>query len=167
MAVTWKKIPFDDEVVKHSLATAASDFLVASGAGAFVKKTLAETQTILGVGNYTDYSGTSTVIGWASTTGKQIFYKKMPGGLVHFWAFIVGWAYAGTAASFTLPDNLAAGMNVEFQGRGYDNGVLNFCLFTMAIGSNVVTCTYTLGGLPWTSSTNNKIIIVTGAYQAA
>lgn len=32
----------------HSLATAVNDFLVASGAGTFVKKTLAETLTILG-----------------------------------------------------------------------------------------------------------------------
>jgi len=36
--------------VRHSLATAANDFLVASGAGVFVKKTLAETLTILGKG---------------------------------------------------------------------------------------------------------------------
>src|SRR3972149_4519128 len=33
--------------IAHSLATALSDFLVASGAGAFVKKTLAETKAIL------------------------------------------------------------------------------------------------------------------------
>ena len=32
----------------HALATAANDFIVASGAGVFVKKTLAETLTILG-----------------------------------------------------------------------------------------------------------------------
>ena len=35
--------------VAHALATAANDFLVASGSGAFVKKTLAETVTILGI----------------------------------------------------------------------------------------------------------------------
>jgi len=34
--------------IAHSLATAANDFLVASGVGTFVKKTLAETLTILG-----------------------------------------------------------------------------------------------------------------------
>jgi len=34
--------------VGHALATAANDFLVASGAGAYVKKTLAETKAILG-----------------------------------------------------------------------------------------------------------------------
>lgn len=36
------------QYIKHALATAANDFLVASGAGAFAKKTLAETQAILG-----------------------------------------------------------------------------------------------------------------------
>jgi hypothetical protein len=35
------------QYIKHSLATAVSDFLVASGAGVFVKKTLAEVKTLL------------------------------------------------------------------------------------------------------------------------
>jgi hypothetical protein len=35
------------QYIKHALATAANDFLVASGIGAFVKKTLAETKVIL------------------------------------------------------------------------------------------------------------------------
>ncbi|MHB8075113.1 hypothetical protein [Desulfosporosinus fructosivorans] len=39
-----------DKLIRHSLATALSDFLVASGAGVFVKKTLAEVKTILGLG---------------------------------------------------------------------------------------------------------------------
>ena len=39
-----------DGKISHSLATAANDVLVASGAGAFVKKTLAELKTILGLG---------------------------------------------------------------------------------------------------------------------
>ena len=37
----------DTRYTRHDLATAASDFLVASGAGAFVKKTLAQTGAIL------------------------------------------------------------------------------------------------------------------------
>lgn len=35
------------QYIKHALATAANDFLVASGSGAYVKKTLAETLTLL------------------------------------------------------------------------------------------------------------------------
>ena len=44
--------------VKHSLATALNDFLIASGASVFVKKTLAEVKTILGLGSaaYTESS---------------------------------------------------------------------------------------------------------------
>jgi len=38
------------QYIKHSLATAVSNFLVASGAGVFIKKTLAEVKTILGLG---------------------------------------------------------------------------------------------------------------------
>ncbi|MFH2076210.1 MAG: hypothetical protein ABIJ57_12835 [Pseudomonadota bacterium] len=38
------------QYIKHSLATAISDFLVASGAGVFIKKTLAEVKAILGLG---------------------------------------------------------------------------------------------------------------------
>lgn len=50
--------------VKHSLATAVSDFLVSSGAGVWVKKTLAEVKTILGLGTAaytasTDYAVTA------------------------------------------------------------------------------------------------------------
>lgn len=50
--------------IKHSLATAVNDFLVASGVGVFVKKTLAEVKTILGLGSAaytasTDYAVSS------------------------------------------------------------------------------------------------------------
>lgn len=38
------------DYVKHSLATAANDFLVASGAGAFAKQTLAQAKSTLGLG---------------------------------------------------------------------------------------------------------------------
>ena len=39
------------QYIKHSLATAISDFLVASGAGVFIKKTLAEVKTLLNIAN--------------------------------------------------------------------------------------------------------------------
>lgn len=47
-----------DGKISHSLATAVNDFLVASGVGAFVKKTLTEVKTLLGLGSaaYTESS---------------------------------------------------------------------------------------------------------------
>lgn len=47
------------QYIKHSLATAANNFLVASGAGTFIKKTLAEVKTILGL--VSDYIAKSLV----------------------------------------------------------------------------------------------------------
>lgn len=44
--ITWANVKA--YFLRHALAVAANDFLVASGAGVFVKKTLAETLTILG-----------------------------------------------------------------------------------------------------------------------
>ena len=51
--------------IAHSLATAVNDFVVASGAGAFVKKTLAEVKTILGLGTaaYTDSTAYAPALG--------------------------------------------------------------------------------------------------------
>ncbi|MDQ5987386.1 MAG: hypothetical protein CSYNP_03126 [Syntrophus sp. SKADARSKE-3] len=59
--------------IAHSLATAVNDFLVASGAGAFVKKTLAEVKIILGLGSAaytasTDYVAKNTAITGATKT---------------------------------------------------------------------------------------------------
>lgn len=45
--------------ISHSLATAVNDFLVASAVGQYVKKTLAEVKTILGLGSAA-YQNTST-----------------------------------------------------------------------------------------------------------
>lgn len=43
----WRQIYPTIDAPTHNLATAANDFLVASGPGVFVKKSLSETQTIL------------------------------------------------------------------------------------------------------------------------
>jgi hypothetical protein len=47
-AAVWRQVYPTIDAPNHNLATAANDFLVASGAGVYVKKTLLETQDILG-----------------------------------------------------------------------------------------------------------------------
>ena len=47
-AAVWRQVYPTIDAPNHNLATAANDFLVASGAGVYVKKTLAETRAILG-----------------------------------------------------------------------------------------------------------------------
>ncbi len=55
--------------IKHSLATAVNDFLVASGVGLFVKKTLAQVKTILGLGSAAYTASTDYAPAAAGVTG--------------------------------------------------------------------------------------------------
>ena len=99
MAVEWKRLAYDDEVVKHSLATAANDFLVASGAGVFVKKTLAEVQALIGGGGGISSVGiTIDGSGAAITTGVK-GYVVVPYG-----ATITGWYLIGTPSGSLVID---------------------------------------------------------------
>lgn len=70
--------------IAHSLATAANDFLVASGAGVFIKKTLAEVKTILGLGTAaytasTDYAAASHNHSASAITSDTIDGDRLPG----------------------------------------------------------------------------------------
>ena len=100
MASTWKKLAYDDEVVKHSLATAENDFIVASGEGVFVKKTLAEAKTILGVGGGGVFSIGITLDGGgaAITTGVKGYFR------VPYAATITGWHLVGTPSGSIVID---------------------------------------------------------------
>lgn len=71
------------QYILHSLATAVNDFLIASGAGTYVKKTLAETKTILGVG-----AADSPVFAGLTLTGLTGILKATAG--------VVSVAVAGT-----------------------------------------------------------------------
>jgi len=66
--------------VQHSLATAANDFLVASGPSSFVKKTLSETKSILGVDNlgstYVSHSLATAENDFLVASGSGAFAKK-------------------------------------------------------------------------------------------
>ncbi|MHB8123478.1 MAG: hypothetical protein ACYDG4_15145 [Desulfuromonadaceae bacterium] len=72
------------QYIKHSLATAINDFLVASGSGAYVKKTLAEVKTILGLGSaaytastaYVPHSLATAINDFLVASGSGAYVKK-------------------------------------------------------------------------------------------
>jgi hypothetical protein len=70
---------------------------------------------------WTDYSATSTIVGWSSYTTKQIYYKKI--GKTVFVSYYLGGASNSTATSFTLPDNSAASPTSVYHSLAftYDN----------------------------------------------
>ena len=57
------------QYIRHALATAINDFLVASGSGAFIKKTLAETKTILGFDDVVTFRDGFLVENWVVNPG--------------------------------------------------------------------------------------------------
>ncbi len=71
--------------IAHSLATAANDFLVASGAGAFVKKTLAEARTILGLkaAAYLDTGTTASTVALGNHTHAGVYATAAQGTLAN------------------------------------------------------------------------------------
>ncbi|KJR48388.1 Phage tail fiber protein [Desulfosporosinus sp. I2] len=76
-----------DKKIAHSLATAVSDFLVSSGAGVFVKKTLEEVKTILGLGTaaYTASTAYATAAqGTLATNAMPLSQKGAVGGVALF-----------------------------------------------------------------------------------
>lgn len=74
---------------------------------------------------WTDYSGSSTVSGWASRTFTNIFYKKI-GKLVYV-NFNINGTSNSTSVTFTLPFSaITGGTGFTFQGvcgTGLDNGI--------------------------------------------
>lgn len=108
--------------ISHALATAASDFLVASGSGTFVKKTLAETQKILDPWiqetNFTARPpSTSTITMTADMTGTI----KVGMGLKYTWNGNTYYGYVSAIASNLLT---IAGAPVS---TSYDVTALYWC----------------------------------------
>ena len=70
------------ENILHSLATAVSDFLVSSGAGVYVKKTLAEVKTILGLGTAAYTAATDYVPHALATAANDFIVASGSGAFV-------------------------------------------------------------------------------------
>lgn len=113
------------QYIKHSLATAVSDFLVASGSGAFVKKTLAEVKTILGLGGAA-YLSVGTISGTVAAGDDSRFGT---GGSGITWNEVTGTSQAATVdtgyicnnsalVTVTLPSTCAVGKIIRVAGKG-------------------------------------------------
>ena len=72
--------------------------------------------------DWTDYGGTSTVVGWSSFTEKHIYYKRV-GDIIFVNFYLVGTSNA-TSATFTLPvagSSTTLPEGVQSWGAGQDN----------------------------------------------
>ena len=72
---------------------------------------------------WTDYSATSTIVGWTSYTTKEIWYKKI--GKIVFVTFHIAGTSDDTVANFTVPFSNNADVRVNVVIRGLDDGSYN------------------------------------------
>jgi hypothetical protein len=110
---------------------------------------------------WVDYSSTSTVVGWSSTTSKIIRYRII-GKQLFFQAYIIGTSNS-LNTTFTLP-NAAVGIATSCLIRATNNGTNITGLFEMI--SSTVTCYTTVAGAAWTAS-GTKTILITSYIEIA
>ena len=115
---------------------------------------------------WTDYSGTSTIVGWTSYTEKIIEYKKI--GKLVFCNFRIAGESDNVAASFTLPFNEGMAGPPIFWCRSVDDGNAAVAAFGQITGSSpaVITLYSTAASGAWTAS-GSKSVYGQFWYEAA
>lgn len=113
---------------------------------------------------WTDYSATSTIVGWSSFTTKILYYKKV--GKLVFVSFSFIGTSNSTAASFSLPYSAASPTGITIPVNADDNGAQ----ITKAVGylGDASTLSFYVdgGGTGWTNS-GSKQVRGQFFYQAA
>ena len=112
---------------------------------------------------WTDYSATSTIVGWSSYTTKQIYYKDI--GKTRFVTFVLYGTSNSTSASFTLPSASSNDVQTFVKTRAIDNGVENTSGGMLVLQPNASTVNgYTAAAGAWTAS-GTKLFAGQFTYQ--
>lgn len=112
---------------------------------------------------WVDYSATSTVVGWSSTSSKIIRYRIV-GKQLFFQAYIIGTSN-NLNTTFTLP-NAAVGIPSTGCIKITNNGTSTFGLFEISSGSSTVNCYTSVSGAAWTAS-GTKLIFFQAFIEIA
>lgn len=107
-------------------------------------------------GAWTDYSASSTIVGWASYTTKLIYYKDI--GKTRFMYVNIDGTSNSTSTSFTLPSVCSNTINYGGQMRTDDNGNINMGHFVLASGASTVNCYYGVAAAAWTASGTKRLL---------
>jgi hypothetical protein len=111
---------------------------------------------------WTDYTATSTIVGWASFSGsKRIAYLQL--GKLVFVQYDIGGVSNSTSITFTLPlagANTAAITYGASPSWSQDNGVAgtNPARLYMSGGTSTVNILKELSGTAWTASGNKTVV---------
>ncbi|HLC44174.1 MAG TPA: hypothetical protein VJK08_03570, partial [Patescibacteria group bacterium] len=108
---------------------------------------------------WTDYSATSTIVGWSSYTTQQIYYKKV--GKMVFASFVLAGTSNSTSVTFTLPVTAAAAPgswgNSLFDTRDNGSVLTTAGRCYILAGGTTVTCNSNGGAGAWTNSGTKQV----------
>jgi hypothetical protein len=115
---------------------------------------------------WTDYSGTSTIVGWSSFTTKKIYYKKI--GKLVFVDYNLDGTSDNTALTFTLPYATSTLLPdpTSIIVWAMNNGVANTGYVRIPANSSTVTFYRDVLGNTWTAA-NRKYVLGQFFYEAA
>ena len=106
---------------------------------------------------FTEYSATSTIVGWSSFSSKYIRYKKI--GKLMFVQFYLTGESDDTATTFTLPYSLTTNPPIYVVCKIINGGAAaTIGLLGMAISNNVVYLYPAITGGPWSASGGKEAI---------
>lgn len=106
----------------------------------------------------TDYSGSTTTVGWSSFTTKELEYKRI-GDLFYVWFNFDG-TTNNASCSFTLPVTNNADIIVSSWMFAYNNGVYASSWCSIAKSSTTVVCYPSIGAASnsWHSGGSQRVI---------
>lgn len=107
-------------------------------------------------GAWTDYSASSTIVGWSSFTTKKLYYKDI--GKTRFVYFKFDGTSNSTTTSFTLPSASSNTIDLGGQIRTDDNGNINLGHYVLLAGASTVNCYYGVAAATWTASGTKRLL---------
>ena len=111
---------------------------------------------------WTDYSATSTIVGWSSYTTKLIYYKDI--GKTRFVTYVLAGTSNSTSTTFTVPSASSNTVDTVFASRAMDNSVEGATgLGALLPNSSTVNC-YRSALAAWTAS-GTKVVAGQFTYQ--
>lgn len=110
-----------------------------------------EKQEKITIEGWTDYSATSTIVGWSSYVVKLIYYLRI-NNLVYIQYRLTGTSNSATV-TFTLPFSQQGGVRLRVPVHTRDSGgALAWGYGDIPAGSNTITIYSTAAGAGWTAS---------------
>lgn len=102
-------------------------------------------------GTWTDYSATSTIVGWVSFTTKHIWYKQV--GKTVFVTYALNGTSNSATTTFTLPAAaVAAPSQYTWVGATFDNSTYTAGFGILLASASTVTLYKTLAYAAWANS---------------